>query len=226
MNAAIPLKERVLAAAAATPSLTRTEGRRLASLLVTVSIVVGLGVFALLGGLAHARDRPLAFTVRLADGCGLAAAALTWLVLGPGAPRYPKLLSAVAFAAPMALLLWMQRFPGLAAGQPGNDAWRCLAAGLVIGATPLASFLGLRRAVEPLHPRPLGAAAGAASGAWANVLLLLWCPVTGPPHVLIGHVAPLVLLTLAGRLLGPYTLGVRWGPRRELAIRQVASDPR
>jgi hypothetical protein len=50
---------------------------------------------------------------------------------------------------------------------------------------------------------------GAACGAWANVLLLLWCSLSDAPHVVLGHVAPLVLFIVAGGLVGPYTLGGR-----------------
>ena len=77
MNATVSLKERVLAAAAASPSLTRREGKRLAWQLAVLSVVVGISLLELAGGIAHSRDRPLAVTVRLADGWALASAALT-----------------------------------------------------------------------------------------------------------------------------------------------------
>src|SRR5579872_7099189 len=67
------LKERILAAAADTPSPTRAQGQRLTALLTVVSIVVAMAIFWLMGGLAHAGERPLVFTVRLADGWALGA---------------------------------------------------------------------------------------------------------------------------------------------------------
>src|SRR5580700_4417756 len=106
MNIAVPLRERVLASAAASPSLTRPRGRRLAAALVGLSIAIGLGVFGLLGGLASAEARPLLLTVRLTDGCALASAFLTWLVVGRGGrtlARSPPVLAVATLAFPVLL---------------------------------------------------------------------------------------------------------------------------
>jgi hypothetical protein len=202
MNAAVPLRERVLAAAAATPSLTRPQGRRLAAFLAVLSIAFALALFELAGGLAHARDRPLLASVRLADGWALAAAGLTWLVLRRGSTFLdsPPLLRAATWASPVVLLTWMPRFPG--AESTLGSAGACFGLTLAMAAIPLASFLALRRGAEPSWPGTVGAAAGAMAGAWAQVLVLLFCPVTSILHAVLGHVLPLVMLAGIGGIAG------------------------
>jgi hypothetical protein len=213
MNTAVSLKERVLAAAAATPSLTRREGKRLAWQLVALSVIVGISLLELAGGIAHSRDRPLAVTVRLSDGWALASSLLTWLVLRRRLTlaSFPRLLVAATLATPVALFAWMGHFAGTAVEPPGAADWPCFVFTLAAAATPLGCFLRLHRGVELERPDALGAAAGAASGAWAGVLALLWCPLTSPWHALIGHVSPIAVTTAVGSVLGAATLGVgKW----------------
>jgi hypothetical protein len=204
------LKARILAAAAATPSTTRKRGKQMALLAVALSIGFALMLFELAGGLAHSRDRPLGQTVRLADGWGLVSTVLTWLVLGRGgstlARSPPVLLSATA-ASPIALYAWMQHFPTLGIHQ--DTEVLCLLLTVAFGSAPLAAFLALRRGLEPSHPGILGAAAGAMSGAWAAVLVLLWCPQTDALHALVGHVLPNILLIALGAKIGSSTLAPR-----------------
>lgn len=204
------LRERVLAAAIATPSTTRRAGRLLAVLAIALSTGVAFALFELFGGLAHSRDRPLGQTVRLADGWALASAVLAWIVLGRGGStlaRSPPVLLMATAASPIALYAWMQHFPVWKSPPDGEVA--CLSLTVAIAAVPLASFLMLRRGLQPSHPGILGGAAGAMSGAWAAVLVLLWCPETDGLHALVGHVLPLVLLIALGAKIGASTLGLR-----------------
>jgi hypothetical protein len=204
MNTSAALKERVLAAAAATPSLTRRQGQRLAGFVVGVSIATALAVFEMAGGLAHSRDRPVAITVRLADGWALASAMLTWLVLGRGRStlaRSPPLLALATLATPVLLFLWTQ-VEGVYVESAACSAWTCLATGLAMAAAPLGSFLAVRRGIPLPRPSTLGGAAGAMCGGWAGVLLLLACPSTEARHVIAGHVAPLLLTIGAGAVVG------------------------
>jgi len=78
-----------------------------------------------------------------------------------------------------------------------------------MSALPMASFLFLRRGIEPRGPWALGAAIGASCGASAGVLVDLWCPLTDTRHVLVGHVLPIVILVIVGTVLGRRVLGVR-----------------
>ena len=84
----------------------------------------------------------------------------------------------------------------------------CLLLTLAFAAVPLASFLVVRRGLEPSHPGIVGAAAGAMCGAWAAVLSLLWCPETESLHALVGHVLPLVLSIALGAKIGSSTLAL------------------
>jgi hypothetical protein len=208
MNAAVPLRERVLAAAVATPSLTRPQGRRLAACLAVLSVVLAFAIFEIAGGLAHAQDRPLLASARLADGWGLASAALLWLVLGRHSRtifRSPPLLRAATWASPVWLLAWIPKFAGAETGLEG--AAGCFGLTLALSATPLASFLALRRGAEPECPGTLGAAAGAAFGACAQVLVLLFCPVSDVTHGVVGHALPLAVLAVIGGVAGRSVLG-------------------
>jgi hypothetical protein len=210
MNAAVPLKERILAAAAVTPSPTRSEGRRLTAWLVGLSAVIAVIIFELAGGIGHARARPLLLTVRLADGWALAASWLTWMVARQSSPRVQshRLLSAASVICPWVLCAWAHYFHGLYDHPLPCEDWPCFALTLLAAVTPLTCFLGTRRGVEPDHPASLGAAAGTMCGAWAGVLALLWCPSTGASHIAIGHALPIALTTAAGLVLGRRALRV------------------
>jgi hypothetical protein len=66
----------------------------------------------------------------------------------------------------------------------------------------------MRRRTDPVHPGIAGAVLGVTAGLAAGSLVDLWCPVGHIPHVLLGHILPLVLVALAGawagrRLLAP-----------------------
>jgi hypothetical protein len=211
MNATLPLKERILAAAAATSSPTRREGRRLTAWLVGLSAAIGLVIFELAGGIGHARHRPLLLTVRLADGWGLAAAWLTWVVARQSAPRVQSkwLLSGASIAGPVLLCAWAYGFHGLYEQPPACDDWPCFALTLLFTAAPLACFLGIKRGIEPDYPATLGAAAGTMCGAWAGVLALLWCPSTDLLHIAIGHALPIALSTAVGLVVGRHALRAR-----------------
>ena len=74
---------------------------------------------------------------------------------------------------------------------------------------PLAALVWERRGSDPVHPRALGVALGVAAGTAAAGLVDLWCPVGHLPHLLTGHVAPILLLGALGALAGARALGVR-----------------
>ena len=212
MNPPADLRARVLAAAAAKPSRTRSAGQRLATIALVASVVLALSVFELSGGSAHASDRDPALTFELAGGWTAFAAVLAWLTLGRGGStlaRRPQLLAPIAFMTPLACFAWMHVFAGTYVEPFERVGYRCLALTLAMAALPLASFLYLRRGVEPRHPSALGAAAGATCGAWAGVLVDIWCPLTNGPHALFGHVLPLAILAGVGAAAGRRLLALR-----------------
>jgi len=211
-EASSSLRARVLAATSATPSQTRRQGRVTAGVLVAASVALGVTVFEGIGGFAHGSGRPLGVTIALAAGWSVVSLVLTWLVVGRGGStmaRRPLLVGGAVLVMPFVLFLWMHLFHGTYVEPYEAIGLRCLRYTLVISALPLATFLALRRAVEPRYPAVLGAGAGAACAAWAGALVDLWCPLTNSLHVLIGHVAPLVAATLIGAVVGRFTLGVR-----------------
>ena len=213
MNVPHPdLRARVLAAAQSTPSRTRPRGRRIAWVASAGAVAFGLLGFVWIGGLDHSVGRPRALTFGLAAGWAAASLVLSWLVLARGGStlaRSPRLLVAAAAVTPALCFGWMSLFAGRYDEPFARVGYRCMAYTLVMAAAPLATFLLLRRGSEPRHPSAPGAAAGAMSGAWAGVLIDLWCPLTNAPHVLVGHVLPLALLVGVGALAGSRLLGVR-----------------
>ncbi len=77
---------------------------------------------------------------------------------------------------------------------------RCFAIAALVSTIALASFAtALHRAV-PVAGRLRGAALGAAAGAWAGLALFAFCPSGDQPHLLVGHVMPIVVFTLIGTL--------------------------
>jgi hypothetical protein len=75
---------------------------------------------------------------------------------------------------------------------------RCIFIASVVGASVLAIFaVTLRRAVA-VAVGLRGATLGAAAGSWAGLAVFAFCPSGELQHLLVGHVLPIVLLTLCG----------------------------
>ncbi len=215
MNDPIDLRARVLAAAASTPAPTRAEGRRRALALASTSVVVAVGLFESIGGLAHSSGRPLHLTFAIAAGWAASSALLTWVALGRGRStlgRRPGVLAAAALLAPAAMFVWLHAFYGTFAEPFSRFGWRCLGYTIAMSVLPLGSFLALRRGTEPRSPAALGAAVGATCASWAGLLVDLWCPLNNAPHLLVGHVLPLVVVMLAGAAAGARVLAPRLRP--------------
>jgi hypothetical protein len=212
MPAPSTLRERTLAAIASHPSPTRGQAKTAGQVIAAASVAVAMTVFEAIGGFAHGLGRPVSVTIVLATGWSLVAAALTWLVLarrGSTLHRGPVVVGAAALVAPILLFAWMHAFSGTYVEPYQATGYRCLRDTLFVSALPLAGFLVLRRAIEPRCPALLGAGAGAACASWGGALVDLWCPLTNTWHVLVGHVAPLILATIAGAIAGHFTLGIR-----------------
>ena len=189
------------------PLLTRTQARQAAGVFVVVSLSVAILVFDLAGGLHHGADRPASTTLLLTGGWTLAAVLLTWLACTRAGSIDERRLVGGAALAPMALFLWMTSFHGTYVEPFEASGFRCLGFTIVIATVPLFGFMLLRRGPSPRSPEALGAIGGAMCGAWAAVVVELWCPLTSAPHALVGHVAPLALLVAAGALVGGRVLG-------------------
>jgi hypothetical protein len=155
--------------------------------LVVTTAGGALGVAAIALGFALSRGRSMLGRSR--------RALLYGIVLIPLALFAWKVSSSLAFGDPM--LEW-----------PDRSGLRCLSLSLLVAVGPLLSFIAIRRSAA-VRPALNGAAMGFAAGACAWVAVDLWCPVAYVPHLLLGHVLPLLLLAGAGALLGQALLSLR-----------------
>jgi len=206
------LRARILAQVEATPSPTRTQGKRRFLVMLAVSVIFALGFFAFIGGPAPESSRPRLLSWLLTGGWAVFSAALGVFVFmrprGTALGRRPGLMLAAVLVAPAAMFLWLQVFDGTYVEPYVRFGWRCMGYTLAMGVLPLAAMLLARRGSEPRAPSALGAALGAVSGAAGGILVDLWCPLTNAPHALMGHVVPLLMLTALGALAGRWLLGV------------------
>jgi hypothetical protein len=86
--------------------------------------------------------------------------------------------------------------------------FRCIILASTVATLVLAVFAAALRHSVPVASRLRGAALGAAAGAWAGLGVFVFCPDGAIPHLLIGHVLPIIVFTLLGlfglpRLLRP-----------------------
>jgi hypothetical protein len=210
------LRAELLERAARIPSGTRRTESRKASALLMLAIATALATFAWSGGIDPA-GRPI--PMMLATSLGTAALAATGLrialhrgrsMLG----RSSEELLLVPLLLVCAALLWKTFWgaPGSyrLEGSAGAAAARCLGLGVLIGAPPLAAMLVARRGTDPLHPGAWGANMGAVAGLCAAVLLDLSCPAGSSTHLVLGHLAPFPVLSLAGFGIGRSVLGPRF----------------
>ncbi len=202
------LKQRVLAAVAAEPSLARPEAarRRLAALVGAG--LISLTIFLLAGGI-QPKGRPMGLWAATSLGATAIAATVLLLALRRGRSmlgRSAPLLVGLALATPALLLAWKialsTTFPGMTEAWPERPGFRCLCLALATGMAPATAFFYLWRGTAPAHPRLTGTALGTAAGAFVWVLVDLWCPVAHFHHLLLGHVAPLILLAAIGAAAG------------------------
>ncbi len=206
------LKMRVLEAARSRSSPTRAEAARQTVVYVVGSAIVGVSIFLGLGGFRPI-PRPEWYRFGTAVGWAIVAVCATWggVTRGTGVfGRSRAWLVALAAGTPLLLFLWMTAWNVTCPGPwPERLGLRCLSMTLALGVLPLVTLLDARRYANPVHPVATGAVLGAAAGAWAGILVDLWCPISYSSHVLLGHVAPLVLLTALGGLLGRRFVGIR-----------------
>jgi hypothetical protein len=187
---------------------------RNAALLVT-GIIVPVVVFLSWGGLRQA-PRPDLLVWQTAGGGAFIALTLCIVALRRGRSmlgRTAAVLLAVALLAPLVLFAWKlatsSEFEGMTAEWPSRIGFKCLRLACLTAAWPLVGAIMVRRGTDPTHPRLTGAAIGAAIGSCSWVLVDLWCPVAYVPHLIVGHVFPLVVTTLTGAWLGGRLIALR-----------------
>ena len=206
------LKARVLEAVQQRPVPRRTD--RLPSTIgiaalaaVAMSAVLRWGPRLLgdVGGLAHSAGRPAASGAWILGGTLALALFSTWLVLPSRRSMLSPargLLLTVAVGVPLLVGAWLVLWHATYADPFTRTGWRCFALTALTAPWPFATLAYASRRVEPRHPRTAGAALGVVAGAWAAVMVELWCPLAVHDHVLVGHVLPLLVLALAGSAVG------------------------
>ena len=206
------LKLRVLADARGHPVAPRAD--RLVPGLVRAALAATamVALLMLFGGPAHAAGRPTASGAWILAGTVALAVTATWLSLPAGrsmlSPARGQLL-AVAIGVPLLVGAWLVLWHSTYADPFVRVGVRCFALTALTAPWPFLVLAHLGRRLDPRHPSLADAALGATSGAWAAVMVELWCPLAVPDHVLAGHVLPLAVLTLAGAAYGTLRLGLR-----------------
>ena len=209
------LKQRVLAAVTTRRTPTRQAHRRQTLLLAASSWLVSLAVFVYAGGV-RVTGRPLSLVLATAFGIALIALITAWAALARGNStlgRARRWLVPIVIASPVALLAW--KIAWSAQYDHAMDAWptrpglRCLVLSLALGVSPLLAFAFARRQSDPRRPVLTGFAAGIAIGALTELLTDLWCPVAFVPHLLLGHLLPMLILGSLGAALGRQVIALR-----------------
>lgn len=196
------------------PSRTYRAFRAHSTLLMTSSVAISLVIFLLAGGL-RTTPRPESLLVGTIAGT-LAIAVLAVLVgICRGHSMLPRprwQLGVLVALVPAALfswkVVWSARYQGMMVDWPERPGLRCFLLTLAMGLGPLVSLIVLYRNSQPVRPGLIGGAMGVAVGAVAWVSLELWCPVAFPPHLLVGHMAPGLVLATIGTVLGRDVMGM------------------
>jgi hypothetical protein len=182
-------------------------------------LLSSLVVFVAWGGFrTAARPGRLVLETALGSAVVAATAAAVTLRRGRSMLGRPRAhLLAVAFFTPAVLFAWKvfasARYPGALAEWPDRPGLRCLLLGCLLSIGPLLALLWIRRGSEPANPRQNAAALGASAAAGAWVLVDTWCPVAYVPHLLLGHVLPVIACVAAAVALGSRWLAPRYRRR-------------
>jgi hypothetical protein len=209
------LKQRILTSMADAPAPTRRQVLRTRAWLFGCGIAGAVAIFFLEGGVRLA-SRPPSLAALTSLGTAVIVAVGTWLLFTRGRSALGRPVSTLvvtAIVAPLVFIAWrygVSAAYGHVGSWPDRPGFRCLALSIVTGALPLfGALMSWRRAV-PVSPIATGAAFGAGAGLGSSVLVDLWCPVSYPPHLLIGHLLPIAVLALLGGVLGSRLLRLWW----------------
>lgn len=215
LTPAATLRAQILSDVAKNAAPTRTQVERRDRRLLFAMVALPVLTFVAFGAI-RAEPRPSTLILSTAFGSLLLATLAAGLVFYRGRSMIspPKAwLLLVVTLLPCALLLWKigitASYDDMMVRWQTRPGFRCLRLSCFLSAVPLLGALLLRRNSETHHPRLVGAGMGAAVGGFTWVLVDLWCPVGYVPHLLLGHVLPLLLATLAGFLAGNRLLGIR-----------------
>lgn len=216
------LTRRIREATREPPAMTIRPQLRNAIALIVASLLT-VGVIATASQLIYGQPAP---GLRVAV---TAASTLVWVALGllsllvvstfaalrrgrSGLGASSALLTATAMMTAPLYALFALAFPvhepSTAIGAIHVSPWgaRCIVLASLVGVAVLACCAYAMRAAAPVGPRIRSMALGSAAGAWAGLAVFVFCPSGDPVHVSIGHVLPVVGLTLAAAVALPAIL--------------------
>ena len=206
-------KSRVLASAREVPAPTRKETLQRQTWLIAAGLTGALALFFIKGGLS-ATSRPPSLIALTGVGTAIFVGVGMWLLFtrGPSGLRRPRtVLIGAAVLSTIAFVTWrwgISALYGRAGIWPERVGLRCLVLSVATGGIMLFAALMSWRRSDAVTPRATGAAFGAGAGLGSALLVDLWCPVGYAPHLLLGHVLPIAILSLAGALIGGRVLGI------------------
>jgi hypothetical protein len=206
-------KSRVLASVREVPAPTRKETLQRQTWLIAAGVIGALALFFIRGGL-RVTSRPPSLIALTSVGTAIFVGVGMWLLFtrGPSGLRRPRtVLIGAAVLSTVAFVTWrygISALYGRAGIWPERVGLRCLVLGVGTGGLMLFAALMSWRRSDPLTPRATGAAFGAGAGLASALLVDLWCPVAYVPHLLLGHVLPIAILSLAGALIGGRVLAI------------------
>ena len=206
-------KSRVLASVREVPAPTRKETLQRQTWLIAAGLTGALALFFIKGGL-RVTSRPPSLIALTSVGTAMFVGVGMWLLFtrGPSGLRRPRtVLLGAAVLSTVAFVSWrygISALYGRAGAWPDRVGLRCLVLSVGTGGLMLFAALMSWRRSEPITPRATGAAFGAGAGLGSALLVDLWCPVGYVPHLLLGHVLPIAILSVAGALIGGRVLGI------------------
>jgi hypothetical protein len=215
MSLSPELRQRVLASVATVPAPTRAQTVRARVWLFVAGIAGAIAIFFLKGGVRVTNRPPVLVAITSLGTSIIAGVGMYFLFTKRGRHMMRRpwawLVAAAALSA-LAFLAWRYGFSaafGLADRWPDRPGVRCLSLSILTGALPLFAALASWRGTDPVTPAATGAAFGAGAGLGSAVLVDLWCPVSYVPHLILGHLLPILLLSIAGALFGWRVLQIR-----------------
>jgi hypothetical protein len=212
----VDLRARIFAEVKKTPAPTRAEQQKRIAIVVTVGTLLTTVLFYAMGGFARG-TRPVELVAFTSGFALVAAIVLTRLSGRRPASMLPApssvLVTACVVAAPVlavcvlvATVMWPEP---AREGVPASAHLSCGVMTIVQGALPLVVLVIPRRESDPVHPVITGAALGMTAGAWTAAMAYLRCPHAAASHCVLAHVAPTLVLTAVGAVLGRVVLRLR-----------------